>query len=659
MNMNILLKLFFCGMLLTINNSEAAISRTDSMINIIQSLPQDSIRLQKLDNWRNHIADTPEELRCLDIMINDATLQQNINYQALAYRNRVRYFYNAIDMQGGIKAAEPAISFFRKYKLYDYLFETESMIITLYTWHGKYEYSLLKGDKMYAEAMAVGSTDGKVSACYAMGYACYTSKRTHEALSWYQEGLDLLKKQSNIKTKSMEFCILISECYEELEDYSQVEVYATQLYKLLQDYTILHPKLPDTYFSYYWLWLHTTYAKINLENNRLKQAKAQLDKASQHIVGNTYNLYMDILNYTYSDYYLAMGNYQKALEFHRKGVEIQGLIQKGEDPATPKKKAHIYNKMKEYQLAAYEIEKSVFIADSLNDKRYAEQSQQLHSIYGVSRLEADGIKQTYIIRMQLLLLALLGISAILLIYLLSRFYRMKQQLSVATIKATEANEDTSGFLNSMSNKIKQFLDEIAGLSDALIQETDENKRQEYAAILCKQNELAQHVIFEILDISKIESDKMQFNYEETDLDGLMNEVCSHLQIISPDSVRIKLISETSKTILTDPSRLSQILNNLIRHLVTHIKEGEISFRYKTENGYIRFYITGDKWNITDEELKNMFDRFVQTSRKLQDINLGMIIARGLILKMGGSVTVFPKSASDARIEFTLPTDRKL
>lgn len=656
-NFNILLKLIFCSILFT-NSVKAAISRTDSMIHVINSLPEDSMRLQKLEEWRIKVIDTPEELICLEVIQEEARRQNNISFQGNAYRGKVRYYFNAIQSDSAIQAAQPALDFFRKHQLHGLLFDTESMIITLYTWDGKYEYSLLKGRQMYDEAVALKSNEGKISACYVLGYACYTSYRFREAVSWYKEGADLLDKEKEFKIESIEFCILTAECYKGLRNDREIKNYADKLDKLLLRYKELHPDKPDNYLSYYYLWLHTTYASQALKQDKLNKAWDELEEASKHITGNTYNLYMDSLYYVYSDYYLAKKEYDKAIDYLNKGIAVQHQFSKEKDPNSLNKRARIFYSMGDYQAAANYTQESLRAADSLNNKRYEEQSQQLYSIYEMNRLEKEEQKQVLTIRIQMLLLTFLCITIFLLSYLLIRFYRIKRELSAATRHAMETDKNTSGFLNNMSREIRQFLKEIADISDALISENEEKKRQEYAATLCQYNEKAQHVIFDILDISKIESDQMKFAFEETSVDGLMNEIYSSLYGLVPETIQMQLVPGTGLTLITDPVRLSQILRNLLRYVLLNSHAGKIIFGYEADDTRICFYITANGLNLTEEKREGMFDRLMQTSGHLLNINLATIISKGLITKMGGTITVTAGQASESRIEFTLPIDHK-
>lgn len=293
------------------------------------------------------------------------------------------------------------------------------------------------------------------------------------------------------------------------------------------------------------------------------------------------------------------------------------------------------------------------VCPAAGDTCFAEPSGLFRPAYDMDRLEAESEKRIFIIRIQIVLVLALSITVLLLFYYLSRFYRIKQELAVAAKKACRADKKTSGFLQNMSHEVQVFLQEISGLSDALIQESDPGKKQEYATEICSRNERAQRVIFDILDVSKIESDRMQFQYEKISLNGLVEEVCSSIRQQIPDDVEILLLPCESRSFTTDPVRLNQVLSNLLHYAATHTAGGRILIKYESLANEICFTISGENWTMTQEEYQFLFDRLVQTSGKLEDMKLDMLISRGLLVKMGGALTVFPDPSGGTRFEFIL------
>ena len=138
---------------------------------------------------------------------------------------------------------------------------------------------------------------------------------------------------------------------------------------------------------------------------------------------------------------------------------------------------------------------------------------------------------------------------------------------MAVKEAVEADENTSVFLSNMTRVVNDFLQETSAFSESLIRETEMEKRQEYAVSLCSRNELAQRVIFDILDVSKIESDRMQFHYEDVNLARLVREVYMKMQSFATEEVRLCLLPVKEMRMTADPIRLAQVLENILHWIL--------------------------------------------------------------------------------------------
>lgn len=635
--------------------------QVDSVMNVIHSLPCDTVRLNELSKYCEKRIDTPDELVFLDTLLSESIRQGNIDYQAFAYRNKVRHYFNLNKPKEAQTAAESAISFLRAHKKYSQLFDVKSMLINMHTNRKEYEISIRKGHDMYNEAELLNDSRGKISACYVLAYACYVSKRYTEAIDWCRSGIDLSIKLSGQSVMEVaEFYFMMAESCYGLKEMDSMKLYVDSVNKTLSAYAKKHSKDLTEHYPYYQLWLYCRYATDRLHVNALKDALFFLEKASALMDRYKYDIYKDLYYYTWSDYYLAIGEHDQAMEALEKAREYElGWRPPGENPEYLKKRAMIYYAMKDYPAAADEMQRSFLLADSLAGVRFVDQSRQLRSIYDMSRLEAESKKQLFIIQIQIILVVSLCIAVLLLFYYLFRFYRMKKELAVAVQKACQADEKTSGFLQNMGKEVQVFLKDISSLSDALIREPESVKKQEYATQICCRNERAQRVIFDILDVSKIESDRMQFQYEEVSLNGLVEEVCSSVLQDIPKGVTIQLQPSEDILFPADPMRLNRALFNLLHYAVMHTCGGRICVQYENRDNEVRFAISGENWSMSEDEYQSLFDRLAQTSGRLEDMRLEMLISHGLIVKMGGTMTVSPASAGGTCFEFVLPNNPSL
>lgn len=646
--MNFLLKLIISG-LLTACSVSALSNRADSVLQALSELPQDTIRLEKLKEWSRQMAGTSDEHIFLDALRRDAQLQNENAYQAYAYYSLLKYYFNFDDNDRFFSLAKPALQFFKKNDLSLYYFNARALIITLHTDLGEYEFSLLKGEEMFREAVAAANIDGEIAACNALAHANFASNKYHDAIFWNKKGLQLIEGRENYLSTKMNFNYVAAQSYQFLQQPDSMRFYADQVRQVMDEYVKKYPGQANNITAYYYAWTYSRYADYALYRNDLAKAKSYLDQAASYQEKNTFDLYSYFS--TYADYYRATGQYDEAFRSLEKEVALREKKQKP-DPSILKKKALIYAQMGNDTLALSEIQKSIELADSLNRQRFSEQSDQLRSIYEINRLETEGEKQAELIRMQILTLTCLFVVVLLLVFYLYKFYRIRKQLVLAAHEADKANSETSGFLHNMQRGIQAFLQDIARVSDLLINESDPQKRSAYAARLRTQNEIAQHVIFNILDVSKIESDRMKFHFEEIDVQGLVYEAVSAIRHTLPPGTEIKLTAPEGIRIRTDLMRMHQILTNILRYAVLHTPGKEIRIAYQKQDEEVCFSVSGADWILSEKERQTMFDRLAQTSGKLQEMELDMIISRGLILKLGGRIEIY--TGTDSRIEFIFP-----
>lgn len=636
--------------------TETVRGETEGMSKDTHSLLSDTVRLFHLKERSKTTFDTPDELRYLDTIETEARYLKNIKYQTFAFRNRVRHYFNADDLENAQVASEPAIRFLQTHKLYPELFEIRSMVINLYTNRQKYELSIHKGYKMYEEAKALNNDDGKIAACYSLAYACYVSKRYAESVRWSRQGISLTRSHPSKQINLSEFYFLLSESLFEQNNKDTSIYYVDSVYTSLNAYTRQQARSVEEHYSYYLLWMYCRHAMEDIRQNNLGDAKINLDRASKLLDNYQYDIYKDLYYFTWSDYYRTIGDYENALFNLDKGFEYLSKWFPGEDPDILDRRSVIYAEMGQFKKAANLLARSTQMASTHNQKRVKEQSEQLRSIYEVNRLEEEGNEHIFVIYLQIILVLILCMLVLYLGYLLFRYWRIKQKWVLAVLEAQAADSNTSNFLKNLRTEVQVFLQEISGLSDSLIKETDPGKRQDCATHICTRNEKAQRVIFEILDVSKIESDRMQFHYDKINLNLLMPEIEGITQYKVSRKIPIKLLACQDISIQTDPERLYQIVVNIILYLSARDAVFQINFGYRPEGEYVRFFVSGEGWMMPESEQKSVFDRLAQTSGRLEEMNLGMVICKGLVKKMKGCLSIKVDPQAGTCFEITFPVD---
>ena len=235
----------------------------------------------------------------------------------------------------------------------------------------------------------------------------------------------------------------------------------------------------------------------------------------------------------------------------------------------------------------------------------------------------------------------------------------EEDLIRAKEKAEEADMLKSTFLANMTQEIRTPLNAIVGFSDLLGVEEDSELRQNYISLIKMNNDLLLSIVNDVLDISRIESDMMTFTYMDVYLPSFMKDLYNSIQLRRPEGVEMTLDACPDIIFNIDRNRLWQICMNLLTNAVKHTKKGRIWFGYtiEAEEKMIKFYVSDTGCGIPKDELDNIFARFVQLSDFEQGVGLGLAICKGLVLKMGGNISVISEEGFGSTFIFTLPMKR--
>ncbi|WP_298551605.1 PAS domain-containing sensor histidine kinase [uncultured Parabacteroides sp.] len=230
----------------------------------------------------------------------------------------------------------------------------------------------------------------------------------------------------------------------------------------------------------------------------------------------------------------------------------------------------------------------------------------------------------------------------------------EESLIKAKEKAENADLLKSTFLANVTHEIRTPLNAIVGFSDLLSQEEDPELRESYTNLIKANNELLLNLVNDVLDISKIESDMLTFNYADNHLPSVMHDIYKTMQFRVPESVTLILDPCPEITLNMDKNRMMQVLINLLTNAAKYTETGSIRFGCGIREDFVHFYVTDTGSGIPESELGNIFGRFVQLKGNKQGIGLGLAICKGLVTKMGGTISATSKVGKGSTFNFTLP-----
>lgn len=231
----------------------------------------------------------------------------------------------------------------------------------------------------------------------------------------------------------------------------------------------------------------------------------------------------------------------------------------------------------------------------------------------------------------------------------------EQALIEAKHRAEESDRLKSAFLANVSHEIRTPLNAIVGFSEVIAHTESECEREEYLDIVKANSNLLLHLINDILDLSRIESGKMEFIDENIQMDELCEELRQmHQMRIKND---VKIIFErpaVSLTIVSDSHRLRQLYSNLISNAIKYTEKGAITFGYKLKGDMMEGYVRDSGSGIPAEKLNNVFGRFEKLDLLKQGFGLGLSICKSILDKMGGEIWVESELGVGSCFYFLIP-----
>lgn len=237
--------------------------------------------------------------------------------------------------------------------------------------------------------------------------------------------------------------------------------------------------------------------------------------------------------------------------------------------------------------------------------------------------------------------------------------RSQADLYEAKDRAEESNRLKSAFLANMSHEIRTPLNAIVGFSDVLASggSSDEDQRN-YFRIIQSNSDLLLRLINDILDLSRLEADKVTLTPEDCDVVQLCRQALSSVEMSRRESGN-RFVFETkidSFVLQVDVQRLQQVLINLLTNAAKFTKNGTITLQFEVdrEKKRVLFAVADTGCGIPKEKQKQVFERFEKLNEYAQGTGLGLSICKLTVDKWGGSIWIDPDYERGARFVVSHP-----
>ena len=241
--------------------------------------------------------------------------------------------------------------------------------------------------------------------------------------------------------------------------------------------------------------------------------------------------------------------------------------------------------------------------------------------------------------------------------------RLERHLHIAKVAAQAANQAKSQFLANISHELRTPLNGIMGMTDLALQTQLTSEQLEYLETVKASSESLLTLINGILNFSTVDTGKIELTIVEFNLRDCLKSVLRMLGVLA-DKKGLKLLHEVAadipEIVCGDPTRLREILINLVDNAIKFTDTGEVAIKVRTapEQGLLHFTVSDTGIGIPEDKRESIFAPFTQvdnsSTRRFGGTGLGLTISARLAATLGGSLWMDSQVGRGSHFHFTMP-----
>ena len=235
--------------------------------------------------------------------------------------------------------------------------------------------------------------------------------------------------------------------------------------------------------------------------------------------------------------------------------------------------------------------------------------------------------------------------------------QINQKLLKEKKRAEDADRLKSSFVANMSHEIRTPLNAIIGFTDLILTANmSEEDKTECSKLIKKNSQTLLTLVNDILDLSKLESGMMEIHNEDVDLVPFFGEVAEILSPLVKPDVEFRLDTPYKRCIASiDQERVKQVLTNFVSNAAKHTDHGHITMGFTAMPQGVRMFVEDTGEGIPQDQLENIFERFVKVNEFVPGTGLGLSIVKATVQAWNGNVGVDSKVGEGSTFWVWLPT----
>lgn len=246
--------------------------------------------------------------------------------------------------------------------------------------------------------------------------------------------------------------------------------------------------------------------------------------------------------------------------------------------------------------------------------------------------------------------------------------KSEEELIIAKEKAEESDRLKTAFLHNISHEIRTPMNSIVGFSGFLNEPgLMPEKRSEFAEIIIQSSNQLLSIITDIINIATIEAGQVKIKESELNLNAKMKYLYDEF---SPKAQKQNIslsyktnLSDPDSTIITDGTKLTDVLLNLIGNSIKFTKKGYVNFDYHVKDNHLEFCVEDTGIGIPIELQGEIFKRFRQVedtaTREFGGSGLGLSISKAYVELLGGNMWLTSEPEKGSKFYFTIPYKKSL